>query len=266
MNKISVQVSFWRFKWMTNNLEKNWAKKYGKLCLVLAKKEEKEDTIGERKFFTRLKQRITNSKMLHMCKLMDQFSQILETKISRNISEIVRDADLFANSDMMMKIKNALFGKYRQALQKLRDHNFRMKMTETLDEATLKRLLDRLMKGMMNSQVNLKRQTYDKLRKHMLLENRRKGVIKRMLDSGFRLMAAAFNKLVQDSRARAQALENKLKFLINSLRDKDSKYVMLAYNEMKRHRNLIVGIGLDDSDKLKKKVIRRIMDKGYHLA
>lgn len=45
-----------------------------------------------------------------------------------------------------------------------------------------------------NSQTGLKKQLYDRLYKHMLFENRKKAVIKRMLDSGFSLMAAGFNK------------------------------------------------------------------------
>jgi len=76
-------------------------------------------------------------------------------------------------------------------------------------------------------------------------------------------MAAGFNKLVQDAKARGEALENKVRFIINSLRDKDISASSMAYYQMKRFKDMLMGVGMSDSSKLKKRIIRKLMDKGY---
>jgi hypothetical protein len=76
-------------------------------------------------------------------------------------------------------------------------------------------------------------------------------------------MAAGFNKLISDNNARKEAMEAKLRFIIKSLRDQDSRDMGVAYNAMKRQCNLLLGVGLDDAEKLKKRILRRLMDKGY---
>lgn len=174
---------------------------------------------------------------------VDNLSYIIDERISKNLSTIQNESDMLANSDIMQKLKMAVMGKFKFALQILRDHNFKCKMNETLSDEIMKRLMDRLMKSLTSSNVDLKKQGYDRLRKNFLFENRKKSVCKRILDSNFRLLAAGFNKLVQDSRAKAEAMQNKLKFIIAALRDSDLNLIGMAYFGLKRNKDMINGVG-----------------------
>merc|ERR1712232_328706 len=53
------------------------------------------------------------------------------------------------------------------------------------------------------------------------LMRRQRGIMRRIVDSNVRLMSAGYNKLVEESKMRKQMLQDKLRFVIRSLTDKD---------------------------------------------
>merc|ERR1712178_631012 len=59
-------------------------------------------------------------------------------------------------------------------------------------------------------------------------------LMKRLIDSNVRLMSAGYNKLIEEWKARQNALREKLRFVIAALTDKDKQYTLMAYNGMKQ--------------------------------
>lgn len=97
------------------------------------------------------------------------------------------------------------------------------------------------------------------------LAARQRGVCKRMLDKNVRLMAAGFNKLLEEWRVHQQELRNKMKFVLKALTDTDANYRLQAYNQLKRNWAAL-NSGFDfKSQALKENFIKRLMNKGYNL-
>ena len=101
-----------------------------------------------------------------MFKAVDNLCAIVDERIGKNLNVLENESDMLGNSDVMMKLKTALMGKYRYCLQLLRDHNFRQKMQETLSDEIMKKLMDRLVKGVSKANSDLKSVGYHHLRKH----------------------------------------------------------------------------------------------------
>lgn len=262
-SKLSVQVSYWRFTWLTRHLNKKKDDKYDKLCHWQVNKEARQHTLKTRGAFNKLKCGFDMAVQARMFKAVDNLCAIVDERIAKNLNTLENESDMLGNSDIMMKLKTALMGKYRYCLQLLREHNFRSKMQETLSDEIMKKLMDRLVNGVSKANTDLKNVAYHMLRKHNQFEIKKRSICRRVIDSNFRLMAAGFNKLVQDAKARGEALENKVRFIINSLRDKDISASSMAYYQMKRFKDMLMGVGMSDSSKLKKRIIRKLMDKGY---
>merc|ERR1711957_670320 len=56
--------------------------------------------------------------------------------------------------------------------------------------------------------------------------SKQRGIMRRMVDSNTRLMSAGYNKLVEEWKANQNSLKEKLRFVIKSLTDKDSSYLL----------------------------------------
>ena len=83
------------------------------------------------------------------------------------------------------------------------------------------------------------------------------------MDSNVKLVGMGFNKLLEQYRAKRAQLRNKLKFVIKALRDKDSLYILQAYNGLKQQAAILTG-GIDPAVVKKNQLIRRLMDKGFN--
>merc|ERR1711990_1124578 len=59
--------------------------------------------------------------------------------------------------------------------------------------------------------------------------------------------------------------DNKLKFVIKALTDKDAMFVMMAYNAMKQRMDLLNGVGMGDAGMKKVQLIKRLTNQGYNL-
>jgi hypothetical protein len=56
-----------------------------------------------------------------------------------------------------------------------------------------------------------------------------------------------------------------LKFVLQTLGDKDKRFMLIAYNQMKERKLMIDGVGFTSAEATKKKLIRSLMDKGYSM-
>merc|ERR1712156_852059 len=74
-----------------------------------------------------------------------------------------------------------------------------------------------------------------------------------------------YNKLVEEHKARTNELKNQLRFVIKSLGDKDSRYLLQAYNSLKERMLMLNGIGVGNDVQKKMSLIKRLTNKGYNM-
>merc|ERR1711990_1098968 len=60
-------------------------------------------------------------------------------------------------------------------------------------------------------------------------------------------------------------LEEKLRFVIKTLTDKDAQFTLMAYNAMKQRMNMLNGVGMGDAGMKKCQLIKRLTNQGYNL-
>merc|ERR1711972_786711 len=91
---------------------------------------------------------------------------------------------------------------------------------------------------------------------------RQRGIMRRIIDSNVRLMSAGWNKLLESWKARNGMLKEKLRFVIKTLTDKDAKFSLMAYNQLKQRKLMLEGVGLgeDNAAKLKLRLLRKLTD------
>merc|ERR1712160_178949 len=94
---------------------------------------------------------------------------------------------------------------------------------------------------------------------------KQRGIMRRIVDSNVRLMSAGWNKLLEAHKARNGALKEKLRFVIKALTDKDSMFILMAYNAMKQRMNMLNGVGMGDAGMKKCQLINRLTNQGYNL-
>merc|ERR1712194_561942 len=94
---------------------------------------------------------------------------------------------------------------------------------------------------------------------------KQRGIMRRIVDSNVRLMSAGWNKLLEAHKARNGMLKEKLRFVIKTLTDKDAMFTLMAYNAMKERCNMLNGVGMGGSEKMKCQLIKRLTNQGYNL-
>merc|ERR1711971_1167994 len=94
---------------------------------------------------------------------------------------------------------------------------------------------------------------------------RQRGIMRRIVDSNVRLMSAGWNKLIESWKAMQNALKDKLKFVIKTLTDKDAAFTLMAYNQMKQRMQMLNGVGLGQTEKMKVQLIKRLTNQGHNL-
>merc|ERR1711972_165111 len=80
-----------------------------------------------------------------------------------------------------------------------------------------------------------------------------------------RLMSAGYNKLLEEWKAKNNALKEKLRFVIASLTDKDKQFTLMAYNGLKQRALMLSGVGMGDAEMKKIQLIKRLANTGYNL-
>merc|ERR1711957_478832 len=94
---------------------------------------------------------------------------------------------------------------------------------------------------------------------------KQRGIMRRICDGSVRLMSAGWNKLMEAHKARNGMLKEKLRFVIKALTDKDAMFTLMAYNQMKQRMNMLNGVGMGGSEKMKCQLIKRLTNQGYNL-
>merc|ERR1712066_728329 len=132
---------------------------------------------------------------------------------------------------------------------------------------------DRILRRIMDSNVRMMgtgfRQAYQWMEhdreKEINLMRRQRGIMRRIIDSNVRLMSAGYNKLIEEWKAKQNALREKLRFVIRSLTDKDAQYILAGYNGLKQRALMLNGVGMGDAAMKKVQLIKRLTNQGYNL-
>jgi hypothetical protein len=132
-------------------------------------------------------------------------------------------------------------------------------------ERILKRFLNSSLREMGCALRMLRVNKEDEEERERALFLKQRGVCKRMVDVNARLLGMGFNKLLEEHKIRMNALKEKLKFVLQTLGDKDKRFMFIAYNQMKERKLMLDGVGFTSAEAGKKKLIRSLMDKGYSM-
>merc|ERR1712039_232868 len=132
---------------------------------------------------------------------------------------------------------------------------------------------DRILRRIMDSNVRMMgtgfRQSYQWMEmdreREIALMRRQRGIMNRIVDSNVRLMGAGYNKLLEEWKAKNNALKEKLRFVIASLTDKDKQFTLMAYNGLKQRALMLSGVGMGDAEMKKIQLIKRLTNQGYNL-
>merc|ERR1712151_1401650 len=134
---------------------------------------------------------------------------------------------------------------------------------------------DRILRRIMDSNVRMMgvgfRQAYQWMEhdreKERILMLKQRGIMRRIVDKNARMVSAGYNKLIEEWKVRQNTLKEKLKFVIKALTDKDASYILMAYNSLKQRKLMLEGVGLgeDNAQKLKIRLLRKLTDTGFNL-
>merc|ERR1712031_5190 len=105
---------------------------------------------------------------------------------------------------------------------------------ERLEFERQQREKDRILRRIMDSNVRMMgtgfRQAFQWMEsereKEIALMKKQRGIMRRIVDSNVRLMSAGYNKLLEEWKAKNNALKDKLKFVIKTLTDKDAAFML----------------------------------------
>merc|ERR1711957_759111 len=107
--------------------------------------------------------------------------------------------------------------------------------------------------------------TRDEMAKENNWAKKQRGMINRIMSANSRLLSMAFNKLVSEYNYQQSILKNKMKFILLTLNNKDMSSVMMAYNGMKQQAHKLQGLGMGNAEMKKMNFIKKIMNSAYNL-
>merc|ERR1711913_128322 len=132
---------------------------------------------------------------------------------------------------------------------------------------------DRILRRIMDSNVRMMgvgfRQSFQWMEadreKERLLMLKQRGIMRRIVDKNARMISAAYNKMMEEYKVRQNNCKERLKFIIKSLTDKDSQFILAGYNGLKQRCLMLNGVGMGDSEMKKIQLIKRLTNQGYNL-
>merc|ERR1712178_617810 len=140
----------------------------------------------------------------------------------------------------------------KEFLESERDREERERLEYERQQKEKDRILRRIMDGNVRMMGTGFRQalqwTVAEREKEIALFAKQRGIMRRIVDSNVRLMSAGYNKLLEEWKAKNNALKEKLRFVIASLTDKDKQFTLMAYNGLKQRSLMLSGVGMGDAE------------------
>merc|ERR1712066_389304 len=78
-------------------------------------------------------------------------------------------------------------------------------------------------------------------------------------------MGMGYNKLIEEHKARMAHTKDKMKFVLQTLSNKEAQFTMMAYNGLKQRKQMLEGVGMGDAEMKKVQLIKRLTNQGYNL-
>merc|ERR1711861_20045 len=157
----------------------------------------------------------------------------------------------------------------KEFLESERDREERERLEYERQQKEKDRLLRRIMDGSVRMMGTGFRQAlmFTEAERERVMMAKQRGIMRRIVDSNVRLMSAGYNKLLEEWKAKNNALKDKLKFVIKTLTDKDAAFSLMAYNGLKQRALMLEGVGFGDdvATKLKIRLLRKLTDTGFNL-
>jgi hypothetical protein len=157
-------------------------------------------------------------------------------------------------SQLLKRLTNKGFDLTVQGWNKLIDFNKWARQCEKDSEAQherdqkeKERIIKRIMnKGLRDTGTAFRQAlifTNDQVDKERMLMFKQRGIMRKILDTNTRLMGMGFNKLLESWKSTQATVKSKMKFILQSLTDKDKLFTLQAYNGLKSQKLASDGIG-----------------------
>merc|ERR1711881_725341 len=148
---------------------------------------------------------------------------------------------------MGKRLTNSAFNLEVQAVNALRDFLKSERVAEELARLEAERQAkekDRLLRRMMDGNLRVMGQALRQLQlwaeaaaeAERARMAKQRGIMRRIVDGNVRLMGMGYNKLVEEWKARARVLREKLKYVIKALTDKDAMFTLMSFNALKERK------------------------------
>jgi hypothetical protein len=145
--------------------------------------------------------------------------------------------------------------------------------SEKLEHERQQKEKDRILKRIMDSNCRMMgigfRQAFQWMETQREAEiafmKKQRGIMRRIVDSNARLMSMGYNKLVEAHKLRNQMIQDKLRFVLKSLTDKDAAFTIQAYNGLRENQRVQNGVGLTNALASKMQLIKRLTNQGYNM-
>merc|ERR1711957_1007341 len=183
----------------------------------------------------------------------------------QNVHQIKQDVNVLQQADIFKKMVQNCLGKYIKTLNKLRGHGLQCMMEEKLGKETLNKLMERLIQVAEGTVKGWRSVAYSKLKKNSLMMEKKKAVCKMVMDKNFRLMNQGYVTLHNHYEAAIKKTQDKVKFIIATLMNKDLAFVYAAYQGMKERYNMLNGVGCSNAEKDKIALIKRLTNSGHNM-
>lgn len=93
----------------------------------------------------------------------------------------------------------------------------------------------------------------------------KKGILRRIVDQNARFMGMGFAKLLEEHKLTQNCLKGKLKYILESLKNKDAAYLLTAYRGLKERFLLLNGVGMGSGRMKQISLIKRLMNQGFKM-
>jgi hypothetical protein len=175
----------------------------------------------------------------------DNFCHLLNEHTRQNTTKIIRDSSLIqaTNQNLITRLKKGVFGQISTTFQLLRQNCILAKFQAKFSTKIKNKILQNL--------TTLQESTYNCLVQRALTR----------LQKWSRVIDRQKSILIEENRAKTEVIRGKMRFVIQTLRDRDSRYVGMAYNGMKGYR-ILVG-DMEARGKVRGLTLKRIVNGGF---
>jgi hypothetical protein len=227
-SRLSKQVALWRFKKLLRSPDqkpkpRRSRKDCAKFFEFLKNLEQRISKNCQRLFFNKLLICKMLWEMTRKILATDNFCHLLNEHTRQNTTKLIRDSSLIkaTNQNLITRLKKGVFGQISTTFNLLRQNCILAKFQAKFSTKIKNKILQNL--------TTLQESTYNCLVQRALTR----------LQKWSRVIDRQKSILIEENRAKTEVIRGKMRFVIQTLRDRESRYAGMAYNGMKGYRILV---------------------------